>query len=305
MNKTKILLNIVGPTAIGKTALAIRLAQEFQTEIISSDARQFYKEMQIGTAVPSKEELAAVSHHFIQHISIKQPYSVGDFRRDALLKLDSLFKKNKIVIMVGGSGLYADALVYGLHDFPEIPEQIRIQLNAELEEKGLEFLQESLKKRDPEIYKRIAIENPRRVIRALEVCLVSGKPYSSFISTAKKENSFKTLTVGLTADRSIIYQRINQRVEIMMEKGLEKEAKKLHPEKKLNALQTVGYKELFAFFEGKHSLAVATEEIKKNTRRFAKRQLTWYQKRKDVLWITQSEEFKTVHTKISDVMSML
>jgi tRNA dimethylallyltransferase len=277
---TNYLISIIGPTAIGKTSLSIKLAKAFETEIISSDSRQFYKEMNIGTAVPSKEELSEVKHHFIQHLSIEDEYSVGDFERDAIQTLDQLFKKHKVVVMVGGSGLFIDAITKGLDKFPNIDLEIRKKLNRELTEKGLAFLQNQLKELDPETYNTIARDNPRRVTRALEVCLQSGKPYSSFLSQDKAKRNFKVITVGLTASREIIYSRINQRVNIMIEKGLIEEAKKLFPKKDLNALDTVGYKELFEYFEGNYTLDFAIEEIKKNTRRFAKRQNTWFKKMK-------------------------
>ena len=281
---TKYLICVVGPTAIGKTALSIKLAKYFDTEIISADSRQFYKEMNIGTAVPTKEELKQAKHHFIQHISIEESYSVGDFEREAIIKLGELFKKKGVVIMVGGSGLYVDAVTKGLDDFPEIDESIRIKLNQELETKGLDYLQDKLKKLDIDAYNKIALDNPRRVIRALEVCIQTGKPYSSFLQKKENKRSFDTIYIGLTAERKIIYDRINQRVDIMIKEGLVEEANNLIPKKHLNALETVGYKELFNYFDKEWTLDFAISEIKKNTRRFAKRQLTWYRKNEDVAW---------------------
>lgn len=284
MNKS-ILISIIGPTAIGKTALGIKLANHFNTEIISADSRQFYKEMTIGTAVPSAEELKQAKHHFIQHISIDEPYNVGDFERDALNELDELFKKHKAVVMVGGSGLYVDAVSKGLlDDFPEIDENIRTKLNEELQTKGLSYLQDKLKQLDAETYQTIAVDNPRRVIRALEVCLQTGKPYSSFLRKKANKRYFETIYIGLTADREIIYNRINQRVDNMMQAGLLKEAEALLDKQGLNALETVGYKELFNYFNNEWTLDFAISEIKKNTRRFSKRQLTWYRKNESVEW---------------------
>ena len=285
----KTLLTIVGPTAIGKTSLAIDLALHFGTEIISCDSRQFFKEMSIGTAVPSAEELAQVKHHFIQHKSIFEPYSVGDFERDAITLLTELFQRNDVVIMVGGSGLYADAVLYGLDDFPEVSTEIRNELNTHYQVQGIAYLQTKLKDLDPIQYERMDIQNPQRMLRALEVCIASGKPYSSFLNKKKILRDFTNLTIGLTAEREVVYERINRRVELMLEDGLLIEAQRLFPYKELNALQTVGYRELFDFFEGKISLDFAIEEIKKNTRRFAKRQYTWFRKNKDIHWFEISQ----------------
>ncbi len=290
----KYLISIVGPTAIGKTALSIKLAQHFDTEIISCDSRQFFKEMTIGTAVPDEDELAAVQHHFIQNKSIHDTYSVGHFEREGLKKLDLLFKENDIVIMVGGSGLYVDAITTGLDEFPKIDATVRNELNNRLETEGLVSLQEQLKRLDVETYQDIAIDNPHRVIRALEVCIGSRKTYSSFKNKPKAPRNFQTLKIGLTADRSVIYNRINQRVDIMMRKGLLEEAKGLYPLKHLNALQTVGYRELFNFFDDTITLEKAIEEIKKNSRRFAKRQLTWFKKDTNTHWFDYLENTNTI-----------
>ena len=281
-NKT--LITVVGPTAIGKTSLSIALAKHFQTEIISCDSRQFYKEMTIGTAVPKASELAAVPHHFIQNKHIFNPYNVGDFEKEALQTLDLLFAKKNIVIMVGGSGLYVDAVLKGFDQFPQIAPTIREELNIRLKTEGLESLQNQLKKLDPVTFSTIAIHNPQRVTRALEICIGSGLPYSSFKNNIKKKRYFNTIKVGLNGDRQHIYHRINLRVDQMIADGLIQEAEKLHQYKHLNALQTVGYRELFAYFEGNTTKEEAIEEIKKNTRRFAKRQLTWFRKDSDILW---------------------
>ena len=285
----KTLLTIIGPTAIGKTSLAINLALYFGTEIISCDSRQFFKEMSIGTAVPSAEELAQAKHHFIQHKSIFEPYSVGDFERNAITLLTELFQRNDVVIMVGGSGLYADAVLYGLDDFPEVSTEIRNELNTHYQVQGIAYLQTKLKDLDPIQYERMDIQNPQRMLRALEVCIASGKPYSSFLNKKKILRDFTNLTIGLTAEREVVYERINRRVELMLEDGLLIEAQRLFPYKELNALQTVGYRELFDFLEGKTSLDFAVEEIKKNTRRFAKRQYTWFHKNKDIHWFEISQ----------------
>lgn len=294
MKTSNLLITIVGPTAIGKTALSIRLAQHFNTEIISCDSRQFFKEMAIGTAVPSKEELQAAPHHFIQNRSIFDAYNVGDFERDALKKLDELFKTKNVVIMVGGSGLYVDAVLKGLDHFPQVAPEIRETLNAQLKTNGLKHLQEQLKELDLETYETIALENPQRVIRALEVCIGSGKAYSHFKNKPKAPRNFKAIKIGLQADRPVIYSRINQRVDLMIREGLIEEAREVYPHKQLNALQTVGYRELFSFFDGKISKEFAIQEIKKNTRRFAKRQLTWFRKDETIRWFDYTTSFESL-----------
>ncbi|MBW3519075.1 tRNA (adenosine(37)-N6)-dimethylallyltransferase MiaA [Flavobacterium sp. NKUCC04_CG] len=278
------LITIVGPTAIGKTALAIEIAQHYRCEIISCDSRQFYKEMSIGTAVPSTDELAAVPHHFIQDKSIEKPYTVGDFERDALEKLDELFAKNSIQVMVGGSGLFVNAVLNGLDEFPEVKPEIRDMLNAQFNDLGLEHLQNQLKELDPIHYTKVALQNPQRVIRALEVCISSGKPYSSFLNQKEGSRNFTPIVIGLEAEREFMYSRINLRVEQMMSHGLLEESKKLYPYKNLNALQTVGYRELFSYLDNEISLDFAVSEIQKNTRRFAKRQLTWFKRTQGIQW---------------------
>jgi tRNA dimethylallyltransferase len=288
--KNNYLITIIGPTAIGKTSLSIALAQHFGCEIISCDSRQFFKEMTIGTAVPNDSELAAVQHHFIHSKSIFEDYTVGDFEREAITKLDELFLKNKIQIMVGGSGLYVDAVLKGFDDFPDIDATVRDEIKINYEEKGIEFLQQSLKELDNFYYTFLTennpqtLQNPQRMMRFVEVCLGTGKPYSSFLSQKKSKRNFTPILIGLEAEREVIYDRINQRVDLMMNEGLLAEAEKLYPNKQLNALQTVGYRELFDFFDGITTLDFAIEEIKKNTRRFSKRQLTWFKRTENVAW---------------------
>ena len=281
---SKYLITIVGPTAIGKTSLSIVLAQHFNCDIISCDSRQFFKEMQIGTAVPTTEELASAQHHFIQNKSIFENYTVGDFEKEAIAKLDELFLINDYVLMVGGSGLYVDAVLKGFDYFPEIDASVRDEVTSNYEKSGIEYLQTELEKRDPNYFEVVAKENPQRMMRALEVCLGSGKPYSSFLNQKKTTRNFTPILIGLEAERSTIYDRINQRVNSMMSEGLLAEAKDLFPHKDLNALQTVGYRELFRYFGGEISLEFAFEEIKKNTRRFAKRQLTWFKRNEGTKW---------------------
>ncbi len=280
----KYLITVIGPTAIGKTALAINIANHFKCEIISADSRQFFKEMAIGTAVPSKDELEAAKHHFIQNISIFDEYNVGDFEREAINKLDELFTKEDFVVMVGGSGLYIDAVLKGFDDFPDVDITVREELIAKYEEYGIQYLQQELEKLDPVHYEKVAKENPQRLMRALEVCIGSGKPYSSFLNIKKNSRNFIPIVIGLEAEREIMYSRINQRVDIMVDSGLEEEARELYPNKKLNALQTVGYRELFSYFDGEFTRDFAIEEIKKNTRRFAKRQMTWFKRNQETHW---------------------
>ncbi|CAM1371410.1 tRNA (adenosine(37)-N6)-dimethylallyltransferase MiaA [Tenacibaculum xiamenense] len=291
---TNTLITIVGATAIGKTALSIKLAQHFGCEIISCDSRQFYKEMSIGTAVPDENELNAATHHFIQNRSISEDYNVGQFEKDALLKLEELFKKSPIQIMVGGSGLYVDAVLKGLDYFPDVAPQIREDLTQKLESEGINVLQEQLKTLDIEAYNSIALDNPHRLIRALEICIGSGQTYSSFKNKPKTPRNFNSIKVGLKADREIMYDRINKRVDIMMDNGLLAEAKSLLPHKHLNALQTVGYRELFDYFDGKFTLDFAIDEIKKNTRRFAKRQGTWFRKDDKIIWFDFQEDIENI-----------
>lgn len=294
----KTLISVVGPTAIGKTALAIKLANHFNTEIISADSRQFFKETEIGTAVPEDHELAAAKHHFIQNKSIDEAYNVGAFEIEALNTLSQLFKTHNTVIMVGGSGLYVDAVTKGLDDLPAVEPNIRESLNQKLIDEGLEVLQNQLKELDPKSFETIAIDNPKRVIRALEICIGTNKPYSSFLQLKKNDRPFKTITIGITADRAIIYDRINRRVDIMMDKGLLAEVKALEAKKDLNSLNTVGYKELFKYLAEEWTLDFAISEIKKNTRRFAKRQLTWFKRNESTIWVDYKEDFGAVISKI-------
>ena len=294
----KYLISIVGPTAIGKTALSIKLANHFNTQIISADSRQFYKEMSIGTAAPTTEELAAAKHHFIHNKSITEDYNVGAFEKEAINQIALLHKTHDVVIMVGGSGLYVDAVTNGLDYFPEVDKSIRTQLNTQLETEGLKTLQLKLKTLDEQSYNTIKIDNPQRVIRALEICIGSGQPYSSFLNKDKNKRPFKTITIGLEADRDVIYDRINKRVDIMIANGLIKEVESLQPFKNLNSLNTVGYKELFNYLDKTWTLEFAISEIKKNSRRFAKRQLTWFRRKPETLWFDYQTPLSAIITKI-------
>jgi tRNA dimethylallyltransferase len=303
------LITIIGPTAIGKTALSIALAQHFGCDIISCDSRQFFKEMKIGTAVPSDEELAAAPHHFIQNKSIFESYSVGDFEQEALAKLEELFHKNNIQIMVGGSGLYVDAVLKGFDDFPDIDTSVRDEINVKFDTLGIDYLQQQLQELDSEYYQKLqtenpqTLQNPQRMKRFVEVCIGSGKPYSSFIRKRKNVRNFTPIIIGLEADREIMYNRINQRVDIMLNEGLLAEAQSLYPNKHLNALQTVGYRELFDYFDGKITLDFATEQIKMNTRRFAKRQITWFKRTENVSWFDYLTDKKEIIKNIEQITS--
>lgn len=299
MKKPK-LIYIAGPTASGKTALAIALAQHFKTEIISCDSRQFYREMSIGTAVPSVEELEAAPHHFIQQLSIENQYTVGDFHREATKTLQSLFAKHEVVVMVGGSGMYADAVMERLDEFPEIDPAIRLQLTAIFKQEGIEILQDLLREHDLRHYQRVDKNNPRRLIRALEVTLSSGKPYSSFLGKKIAPNFFTSQTLVIDWEREALYERINTRVEKMLEAGLEEEAMALHPKASLNALKTVGYREWFAHLDGKYDRETAIEEIKKNSRRYAKRQVTWFRKYEQALRIPGNASLEMVLNQLKN-----
>ena len=276
MNKT--LIYVAGPTGVGKTALSIKLAKKFDTDIVSCDSRQFYKEMKLGTAVPSAEELSEVPHHFIQHKSIEDTYTVGDFEKEAIAKLEELFKTKDTLIMVGGSGMYADAIMFGMDEFPEVTPEIRNQINVFYQSHGLKSLQNLLIEKDPDYYRKVDRNNPQRLIRALEVCIASNQPYSSFLGKAKPNRSFVSKMLILHCPRTILYNRINERVDKMMAEGLLEEVEQLFPQRELYPLKTVGYKELFPFIEGKTTLEIAVDEIKKNSRRYAKRQITWFKK---------------------------
>ena len=296
----KYLITIIGPTAIGKTSLSIVLANYFKCEIISCDSRQFFKEMTIGTAAPSKSELDTVKHHFIQNKSIFENYTVGDFEKEAITKLEELFLTNDYAIAVGGSGLYVDAILKGFDEFPEIDASVRATINTNYEKLGIGYLEQKLEVLDPDYYKTLSIENPQtlqnpqRMMRFVEVCVGSGKPYSSFLNQKQNSRTFTPILIGLEADRKLIYNRINQRVDIMINDGLLAEAKTLFPNKELNALQTVGYRELFRYFDREISLESAIEEIKKNTRRFSKRQLTWFKRNENTKWFDFETPYETV-----------
>ncbi|MDN5287445.1 MAG: miaA [Mucilaginibacter sp.] len=287
---TKTLIVVAGPTAVGKTATAIELAKHFNTVVVSADSRQFFKEMAIGTAKPNAEELAAVKHYFIDSHSITEPFSVGDFEKQGLALLDELFKTHNHVILAGGSGLYIKAICEGFDDLPTADPSIRKKLNQELEEKGITSLQQKLKLVDPAYYDEVDLGNPQRIIRALEVFESSGKPFSSYRQATVNKRPFHIVKLALNLPREVLYNRINERVDMMVQQGLLNEVKELLPQRHLNALNTVGYTELFDYFDGKTTLEKALEMIKQNTRRFAKRQLTWFRKDGSFHWFQTSDQ---------------
>lgn len=289
MNNKKTLIVIAGPTAIGKTAMAIQLAQHFDTVILSADSRQFYREMSLGTAKPAPVELAAAQHYFIDSHSVSDPFSVGDFETQGLELLDHLFKTLDIVVLVGGSGLYIKAITEGFDNIPSADADVRDRLNTELQKKGITHLQEKLKTADPDYYNQVDINNPQRVIRALEVYESTGQPFSSFHKAETNIRPFNIIKIALDMPREQLYDRINQRVDLMMQDGLLEEVKTLVPYRQQNALNTVGYSEIFDYLEGKVTLEKAVDLIKQNTRRFAKRQLTWFRKDKDFHWFEVNE----------------
>ncbi|MDQ8006281.1 MAG: tRNA (adenosine(37)-N6)-dimethylallyltransferase MiaA [Pedobacter sp.] len=290
----KTLIVIVGPTAIGKTSLAIQLAKHFQTEIISADSRQFFKEMSIGTAKPSEEELAAAPHHFINSHSVTQLFSTGDFEVEALALMHKLFTEHNVLVMVGGSGLYINAICNGLDDMPDIDLNIREQLNQQFADEGIEPIRKQLSELDPEYFAKVDQSNPQRMIRGLEVVLSTGQKLSSFLTSNKKERPFNIIKIGLNTDREKLYNQINHRVDVMIENGLVEEVKSLEAYKELNALKTVGYSEIFDYLDGKTDLATAIDKIKQNTRRFAKRQLTWFRKDTETTWFEPGQNEQVI-----------
>jgi len=288
----KTLIIILGPTGIGKTDLGISIAKKLDTEIISCDSRQFYKELKIGTAMPDKEQLLTVKHHFIGNLSIHDYYNASMFEIEVLKLLDELFQKKKNIIMLGGSGMYIDVVCRGIDDLPDIDPEIRNKLQDKFEKEGIESLRFELKRLDPEYYSIVDLKNPKRILKGLEICMMTGKTYSSFRTSVKKERNFKILKIGLNMDREKLYQRIDARVDMMIRVGLVEEARIFYHLKHINALKTVGYKELFDHFEGLYDLNKAIELIKRNSRHYAKRQLTWFARDKEINWFEPTDEEK-------------
>ena len=295
MKNTKRILVIVGPTAIGKTMLSIELAKALNTEIISCDSRQFYKELLIGAAPPNPKRLSEIKHHFIQHLSVQDDFNAGLFEIDAIAKIEELHKTKDTIIIVGGSGLYIDAICKGFDKMPKINNELRIQLKKALTEKGLVWVQDAIQEVDPEFYASCDKQNPQRLLRALEVYKTTGEKFSTYKTQNPKKRSFKIIKIGLNTDRELLYKRINKRIDVMLENGLLEEVQALLPFQEKNSLQTVGYKEIFSFYNNECTLEQAVANIKKNTRRFAKRQLTWFRKAESIKWFEphQIKEIKT------------
>ncbi len=285
MSVLKKIIFIVGPTAVGKTSFAIEAAKFLNTEIISADSRQIFKEMSVGTAKPTETELSEVKHHFIGNKSVFDYYNASKYEFEALDLIDELFKKYDILIVAGGSGLYIDALLYGIDDLPDVDTEIRNNLQKRLETEGIESLRFELKAIDYESYKKIDLKNPKRILKALEITIQTGRPYSAFLTAQTKKRNFEVKIIVLNTDREVLHDRINKRVDVMIQQGLIEEAKKLYPYKHLTPLKTVGYRELFDYFDNLNDLGTAIELIKRNTRRYARRQITWFKKYPQAKWI--------------------
>jgi len=298
MKTNKNLIYIAGPTGVGKTAFSIELAKKLKTEIISCDSRQFYKELEIGTCPPTKHQLKEIKHHFIHNKSIHDKYNVGLYEKDAIHIINNLFKDKEYLILVGGSGLYADSVIYGIDEFPEIPKKIRDEITRIYKNKGITYLQEELKKLDREYYENVDIKNQSRIIRALEIIKFTGSKFSSLRKHTKKKREFKTKVILLECSREVLYDKINRRVDVMISNGLEEETFKLQKHSNLNTLNTVGYKEFFDYFENKLSYDEAINKIKQNTRNYAKRQITWLKKYKNSKKINIEKNFEIDLNKI-------
>ena len=294
MNTTKKLVVILGPTACGKTELSIDIAKKIKTEIISCDSRQFYKELKIGSAPPTQKELMLIKHHFVHNLSINEDYNIGQFENDAINLISKLFNSYDTLILVGGSGLYIDAICNGLDPIPNTPKEIREKVNIDFDSNGIEWLKEKIKEVDPEFYKKVDKNNPQRLKRCLEVYLATGKKISSFHKKKKKKRDFEIIKIGIKTEREKLYKKINDRADKMIEDGLIEEARKLFKYRDLNALNTVGYKELFEYINNNNEIEDTVELIKRNTRRFAKRQITWFGKDKTINWFLKSEKNKIV-----------
>jgi tRNA dimethylallyltransferase len=289
MKESKFLLTIAGPTAVGKTQVAIEIAQQFNTEIINADSRQIYREMKVGTAIPSFGQLDAVPHHFIGSRSIQEYYNASMFEQDAVALLARLFIQHDLVIMTGGSGMYMDAVCTGIDDFPTVNALIREKLRSDFQQKGMDWLRSRIKESDPDYYMQVDVNNPKRLLKALEIITMTGSPYSSFLTRKKKERAFSIIPVGLNVERNALYSKINHRVDSMIAEGLVSEGKALLPFRHFNALNTVGYKEIFDYLDGKTSLEEAIDLIKRHSRQYARRQITWFKKNSEIRWFTPEE----------------
>ena len=298
MRKNKNLIYVSGPTGVGKTDLSIEIAKKFNTEIVSCDSRQFYKELKIGTSPPSNNQLAEVKHHFIHNKNIQDVYNVGKYEKEAISKLNSLFEKNESIVLVGGSGLYANSLIYGIDDFPDVPVNIRNKIIQEYESKGIKSLQNRLKLLDSKYCEEVDLNNKNRLIRAIEIIEYTGQKFSDLRTNKKKYRNFKTHIIVIECEREILYERINQRVNKMIKEGLEEEVFNLKSYKNLNTLNTVGYKEFFSYFEDKLSYSDTVNKIKQNTRNYAKRQITWFNKYKKSIKVHYREDVKSIINKL-------
>jgi tRNA dimethylallyltransferase len=294
MTQRKYLLTLAGPTAVGKTQVAIEIAKHFNTEIINADSRQVYREMKIGTAVPTLGQLAAVPHYFIGSRSIQEYYNASMFEQDAIALLTRLFVGHDLVIMTGGSGMYMDAVCSGIDDFPAVNALIREQLRSDFQQKGMEWLRSRIKESDPEYYEQVDLNNPKRLLKALEIITMTDRPYSSFLTRNKKEREFSIIPVGLNVERTVLYRNINQRVDSMIREGLVSEVEALFPFRHFNALNTVGYKEIFDHLDGKISLEEAIDLIKRHSRQYARRQITWFRKNSDIRWFAPEERMAII-----------
>lgn len=284
------LIVLIGPTGVGKTELSLRIAEHFHTHIVSSDSRQLYADLKIGTAAPTPQQLQRVPHHFVGTLQLTDYYSAAQYESEALAVLDDLFKQQDVVLLTGGSMMYVDAICKGIDDIPTVDADTRQLMLQRYEEEGLERMCAELKLLDPEYYKIVDLKNPKRVIHALEICYMTGKTYTSFRTQQKKERPFRIIKIGLTRDRAELYQRINRRVDQMIEEGLVEEAKAVYPYRHLNSLNTVGYKEIFKYLDGEWELPFAIEKIKQNSRIYSRKQMTWFKRDKDILWFHPDEE---------------
>jgi tRNA dimethylallyltransferase len=290
-----ILIVLLGPTGVGKTDVSIDIALHLGCEIISADSRQFYHEMKTGTAVPSDDQLGKIKHHFVRFISVKDYYSSSMYEKDVLKLLPFLFETNRLILITGGSGMYIDAVCDGIDDIPDTDQSIRTKYSILYKEEGIEGLRMALKCLDPEHYEKVDLRNPKRIIRALEVCETTGQPYSSFLKKKKRHRDFEVLKIGLERPREELYKRINMRVDMMVAEGLEEEAQSLYDMRHLNALKSVGYREFFDFFDGRITRDKAIDLIKRNTRRYAKRQMTWWGKDEGIRWFGADEKEKIIN----------
>jgi tRNA dimethylallyltransferase len=302
MRKNKNLIYIAGPTGVGKTDLSIEIAKKFNTDIVSCDSRQFYKELKIGTSPPSNTQLSEVKHHFIHNKSIHDKYNVGEYEKDAITLLNNLFKEKENLVLVGGSGLYADSIMFGIDDFPDVPSDIRNNIIANFNSGGLEVLQDKLKKLDPEYSEQVDLNNYKRIIRALEIIEFTGKKFSSQRTNKEKQRVFQSHILIIERDREELYKRINDRVDKMIKGGLEEEAFKLKDFKELNTMNTVGYKEFFNYFDNKLTYIQTVEKIKQSTRNYAKRQITWLKKYKKPINVYCDQEVESIINKLNQVI---